>query len=242
MKRWAEITPDPNSLQAKAFRLDTLRRAYALPVVSRIPYLAKLAGGKRVLDVGVVEHTAVHETKQDWLHREIAKSAAYCLGVDVLEADIKILQTTGYNVQVCDITREDPGDRFELIVIGEVIEHVGSPEEFFHAAKRLLVPGGRLVITTPNAYYWKQIRNQIRRHKSRCESVDHVTLLFPSGMAEMAERSGLVLDTYRGVFTHEGRPPVAGAALAIRHLVGSTLAASELFCETIIYECVNVVK
>lgn len=239
MQRWSDVSREPNSHEAKAFRLETLRRARRRPVIDRIAYLQSLTRGQRVLDVGVVAHTAESETHEEWLHRAIASVARYCLGVDILPEEVKKLQTAGYNVRCCDITREELGEEFQVITVGEVIEHLGCPEHLFAAAKRLLLPGGRLVMTTPNAYYWKQIRNHMGLRKERCESVDHVTFLFPSGMAELAERSGLVLETYRGVYVHKPRRLGSRLAMPFKRLAGATVVAPEIFCETMIYEFVT---
>jgi len=39
---------------------------------------------------------------------------------------------------------------FDVVLLGEVIEHVAYPERLLHDLARLLVPGGTLVLTTPN--------------------------------------------------------------------------------------------
>jgi hypothetical protein len=54
-----------------------------------------------------------------------------------------------------------------------------------------------VLITTPNPYaLWRTRAGQINLP---WESVDHVTYLFPSGMAEMASRTGLLLRMYTTV-------------------------------------------
>jgi len=138
-----QITSDPNGKAAKEWRLAVLQAARRWPVKDRIAYLEELVRGKRVLDVGVVAHTATMEGTAEWLHRAISQSAAYCLGVDVLEEEVKKLQVAGYNVKCVDITKDDiVGERFDVVVVGEVIEHLGEPGKLFEAAARLLVPGG----------------------------------------------------------------------------------------------------
>jgi len=73
------------------------------------------------------------------------------LGVDVLQEGIEALRRDGFNAQVCDITRDVIEGQFDVIVAGEVIEHLGSPEAVFRLGQRNLNCGGRLVLTTPNA-------------------------------------------------------------------------------------------
>jgi SAM-dependent methyltransferase len=47
-----------------------------------------------------------------------------------------------------------PSQTFSLIWCSEVIEHLKSPESFLQEVDRILVPGGRLVLTTPNSAFW----------------------------------------------------------------------------------------
>lgn len=235
--RWVDIATEPNSAEAKRFRLATLATAHAAPVTSRIAYLQEIVRGKRVLDVGCVAHDLETEANERWLHRALASAAGYCLGVDVLEEPVRRLRAAGYNVRFCDITRDDIGETFDVIVAGEVVEHLGDPAALFEAATRILVPDGRLVLTTPSPYYWKRIRNHIGLRSNRCENVDHVTMLFPSGIAELAERAGLRLDRYRGVLTTRGGG--RGAARRLMRRLQTAALEPEVFCDTVIYECVR---
>ena len=49
-----------------------------------------------------------------------------------------------------------PGDgRFDLALIAEVIEHVAHPDQFLKQVGQLVVPGGWIVMTTPNGEYFR---------------------------------------------------------------------------------------
>jgi ubiquinone/menaquinone biosynthesis C-methylase UbiE len=57
----------------------------------------------------------------------------------------------GIGWEVADITRLPyPDGCFETIVSCETVEHVPRPERAFHELARVLKPGGRLFLTTPN--------------------------------------------------------------------------------------------
>lgn len=43
-----------------------------------------------------------------------------------------------------------PGIKFDIIVAGEIIEHVFDTDEFIRKIKKMLKPKGTLIITTPN--------------------------------------------------------------------------------------------
>lgn len=57
----------------------------------------------------------------------------------------------GIDWEVADITcLPFPDNTFETILSCETVEHVPNPERAFHELARVLKPGGRLLLTTPN--------------------------------------------------------------------------------------------
>lgn len=50
VSRWTDVTPDPNSPAAHAYRGKVVATAYGPPVPDRVAFLADEARGKRVLD------------------------------------------------------------------------------------------------------------------------------------------------------------------------------------------------
>jgi SAM-dependent methyltransferase len=189
-----------------------------------------------VLDIGVVGHSPDFYEDGQWMHEAIVRVAKSCLGVDVIPDEIAKLQARGFNVMLRDVTAEPLEEQFEVIICGEVIEHLGNPAGLFKAAMKMLERGGRLVITTPNPYSDSNIRLAIQGKFE--ESVDHVTLLVPSGIAEFAEREGLVLESYRGVsgrrlkkFRNRLR-----YQWALKRYGGP---ATDRFCRRLMYECVR---
>jgi SAM-dependent methyltransferase len=89
------------------------------------------------------------------------------------------------------------GRTFDVVVAGELIEHLGCPIRLFEIAHAALRSGGALIITTPNPYAPHRVYAG-QCHRS-WESVDHVTYAFPSGLAELADRTGLVMEAWTTV-------------------------------------------
>jgi len=80
---------------------------------------------------------------------------------------------------------------FDLIIAGELIEHVPDLTMLFKAAHHLLSKDGELILTTPNPYAPSRVIAGQRG--DFYENVDHIMYAFPSGIAELAERTGMVL-------------------------------------------------
>jgi len=106
--------------------------------VIRQSYILDAVAGKRVLDIGCVAADELME-----LHKQIRTAASDCVGMDIVAAD---------GVVQADAQDFDFDEPFEVIVAGEVIEHLGNVKGFLDSIFRNLVPGGRLIITTPNPY------------------------------------------------------------------------------------------
>ena len=123
-------------------------------VVARDAFLADLVRGKRVLDLGAADalHVELHRETGLWLHATLAAAAAECVGIDADAAAVERLRAEGYDMRCGDVEALDLGAQFDVIVAGELIEHVRNVGRFLDSAARHLAPDGRLVLTTPNAF------------------------------------------------------------------------------------------
>ena len=54
-------------------------------------------------------------------------------------------------------TLPDFGKKFDVIVMSEIIEHLPDVYSVISTLKQQLKPGWRIVVTTPNAFYWMNV-------------------------------------------------------------------------------------
>jgi 2-polyprenyl-3-methyl-5-hydroxy-6-metoxy-1,4-benzoquinol methylase len=190
---WTRISDDPNNSAAKARvrrYLREIERVHSDTDITR--FIEQAATGKRMLDIGMVNHTR-HNWHSEWRHGRFAKVAAYCLGIDILDDMVNQLAKEGYNVRTVDATSDtDLGDRFEIVFGGDVIEHVDNAVALMKFAARHLAPGGRIFMSTPNPFSRKFVR-QFKKQKAIIVNLDHVAWVSPTQAIEIAHRSGLML-------------------------------------------------
>jgi SAM-dependent methyltransferase len=102
------------------------------------------------------------------------------------------------------VADEDRG-RYELVIAGEVLEHVPDADSFLRATAALLAPGGRLCVTVPNACCPKiGLRSLAGR-----ESVhpDHRVYYGPRTLTRTLRGAGFEIESIASCFA-----PVAGTA------------------------------
>ena len=231
---WREVSEDPNAPAVLSANQRVLDATRAAPVGDRVAYLCELARDRRVLDVGVVEHRLESRSSNRWLHGRLAATAKECVGVDVLEHEAQALRDEGFDVRVHDLTVEPLAERFDVIVAGEVIEHVGAPEWLLANCRSMLDDGGRLVVTTPNPYALYRVWHALRGRHS--DSADHVALLAPSHMLELGRRAGLELRQWRGVRL-PGMRSLRGRTIgSMRRALAQGLFRVEADCDPLIFE------
>jgi 2-polyprenyl-3-methyl-5-hydroxy-6-metoxy-1,4-benzoquinol methylase len=210
---WTGISDDPNNRAAKAQvrgLLPTLRKVHTDTDLTG--FVERAVAGKRVLDIGVVSHSARYFDEPGWRHGRIAKAASYCLGIDILESLVAELNARGFNVRCIDATSElDLGERFETIFIGDVMEHVDNPSALLRFAKRHLAPGGRIFAATPNPFSRKFVR-QFFRQGVMVVNLDHMAWFTPTMAIEIGRRIGLPLTAFHLV------KPIRGISGVIKKL------------------------
>lgn len=118
---------------------------------NRNKYLEKLVKDKTVLHCGASEGSdtrAMNRQKNNWLHSRLKAVAKKVVGVDIdpIE-DIKYCNLS--DAMSCSDIMYVAGNKFDYIILGEVIEHLTNPGIVLGNLKMF---EGELVITTPNVF------------------------------------------------------------------------------------------
>jgi SAM-dependent methyltransferase len=127
---WARLPSEPTPADYER------RRAFLLGEVRR---------GERALDLGCGEGQFT---------AELAGAGAEAVGLDIASAAIERARAKhpGLDFRLASIDGPLPleDNSFELVWASEVIEHVGDTARWLSEVRRVLVPGGRLLLTTPS--------------------------------------------------------------------------------------------
>lgn len=157
---------------------------------------ASVLSGGGILDIGAVGHDIENASRPDWKFKQLSAFSDRVVGVDILEAECAELQKRGHSVFCVDATSDaDLGQRFSLITIGDVIEHVNNPVAMLNFAKRHLEPNGRLLVATPNPHYFNTYARALR-HGTAVDNLEHVSWISPFQALELGRRTGLELTRY----------------------------------------------
>jgi SAM-dependent methyltransferase len=129
-----------------------------LELVQRLDLIKRMATGKSVLHLGCTNWPYTLDAIQagTLLHKDLAEVSNELYGFDYDQEGIDVLSSKGFT----DLFRADvesldqvPVDKkFDVIIAGEMIEHLNNPGLFLRGIKRFMNPETRLVITTVNAY------------------------------------------------------------------------------------------
>ena len=124
----------------------------------RLSILRERVRGKTALDLGCCgTKRGISHSRYQYLHHTLVKEAGEILGVDIDEAVIVAMKAEGFNVQADDAETMNLGRRFQVIIAGDIIEHLPNPGLFLTNMHRHLEDDGELLITTPNPFKFKQV-------------------------------------------------------------------------------------
>lgn len=100
--------------------------------------------GKRVLDIGCFDGRESYQIK---------KQGNDVIGIDKMKSALQIAKKRGIKTYELDVEKDRWSFRnnlFDVVLAGEIIEHLTDPDNFLVNIKRVLKPEGILILSTPN--------------------------------------------------------------------------------------------
>lgn len=174
-------------------------------LVERTDFILANCAGKKVLHLGCTNYPYTEDAikHQMLLHFDLEKAAESVYGIDFDQASIDILEVHGSgNIFRADLERLDDLDldeTFDVIVAGEMIEHLNNPGLFLNGIKRFMNKDSRLLLTTINAYCGMRfVIYGLRGKRGSTEPVhpDHVAYYSYSTLKLLIERHGLQVESF----------------------------------------------
>jgi methionine biosynthesis protein MetW len=101
----------------------------------------------RILDIGCGDGSFILKFRKD----------CETFGVDISQSAVKMAKETGISAYEVDVSSQRlpfQDEYFDIIYMGDVIEHLTNPDHAIKEVTRVLKQNGFLVLSTPNLAYW----------------------------------------------------------------------------------------
>ncbi len=177
----------------------------ALDVGCSTGYLASRLVERGSLVTGIERDAAAAEEARRWCQ-------------DVLVGDVEIMDFP-----------LSPGS-FDVVLCGDVLEHLREPGLFLERVRPLIAPGGRVVLSTPNVANWAMrlglLAGRWRYTDRGILDRTHVHLFTRKTLVECLEGAGYRVDALKHTapVPRVGTPGVEGLARAVAGIRPSLLA------------------
>ena len=163
---------------------------------NRTDLILNYCKGKNVLDIGCIDHHSILESREDWLHKRIKSVAKKIVGIDYLKDEVEVLRKKGYDIVYANAEDFDLNEKFDVIVGGEILEHLSNPGNFLNSIKKHMHENTRLILTTPNAFSLRRMIGMILNGKL-IENKEHVAYYSNVLIAQFFKRNGFKVKTIK---------------------------------------------
>lgn len=155
----------------------------------RLRLMSEYAIGTEILDVGYSAQPNPY----------LAHPGRRITGVDIAPSSDDQNYDERHQMNVFDMATQEWMGRYDTIVAGEFIEHVERPYDLCRLFARLLSPGGRLVLSTPNPVGFPTVGLEWLRSKHYYYAEEHTYYFSPRWVERILERSGLYVEAMAAV-------------------------------------------
>jgi 2-polyprenyl-3-methyl-5-hydroxy-6-metoxy-1,4-benzoquinol methylase len=182
--------------------------------------VADACKNKSVLDVGCIGQDR-NFANDNWLHNKVRGLAAKADGVDILVEEVNQLKKQGYSMYTVD-ELQLTGNKYDLVLMADVIEHVNDPVSFLKFYADYLKEGGSILVSTPNS---NRVNNFINILFNNNYSVnpEHTCWFCPRTIAEVADRANLNIDQFHWANHYYTSKQVKGLYQKFKYWLGNIL-------------------
>jgi len=176
-----------------------------IELVQRVDIIKSVSKGKKVLHLGCTNYpyTQLAIDGDALLHNQLESVAAELFGFDYDQEGIDMLAAHGSkNLYRADLEKLDEVDldtKFDVIIAGEIIEHLNNPGLFLNGIQRFMDAESELIITTINAYSALRFTTYALRGKGGTNEPvhpDHVYYFSYRTLKLLVERAGLTVKDF----------------------------------------------
>ncbi|MEZ4287921.1 MAG: methyltransferase domain-containing protein [Polyangiales bacterium] len=137
-----------------------------------------------------------------WLHALLVEQSALCVGVDINKEGVAAAKQALPDAPIFELdVLESPlpsafsNQQWDVIVLGEVLEHVDNPVNFLRTLReRFATQANTLIVTVPNAF---SIRNFLgARRGEEFINTDHRFWFSPYTLSKVGTQAGLYTRTF----------------------------------------------
>jgi len=158
----------------------------------KINFFKKYTRGKKVLDLGSVDHFEENFNSKHWLFKALSDSAEDITGLDYYEDGVKSLVKKGYNIVIGDAQNFSFNETFDVVTAGDLIEHLPNLDGFLSSVSKSLNSGGVLVLSTPNPWCWKYLSCHLFYERLTPLNKEHVSWFCTQTLINLLERYGFI--------------------------------------------------
>lgn len=160
--------------------------------------ILKYCSGKDVLHIGFIQHSNLWREKieqNDWLHNKLIAVSKHVVGIDYLKDEVEIIKKElGIEAYFGDATKLEElhlEKTFDVIVCGELIEHISNAGLMLDGLKRFMHKDSILIITTPNPWRDLWVHHMFTNHnEENWLNKEHVCWYSYQTLKQLLERHG----------------------------------------------------
>lgn len=166
-------------------------------IKDRHDFIKELCIWKKVLHIGCIGNSYKSvDPYEPWIHKEICSVAKECVGVDLYKERIEEAERlSNSKIFYWDASNFDIWITFEVIVAGEIIEHLDDFKSFFATIKRHAQKDAIIILTTPNVFNFSSLIRILLTGKPIFDA-DHVVYFDEFTLWQMLKRHNFIVEKF----------------------------------------------